>query len=97
MFAGIVSAVAGIVVGAMTSLSPALGGAALGVLAVIILGGFDSILGAIVAGLIIGLIESLTAGYLGGKVRDIVPYVTVLLILMVKPYGLFGTRQIERL
>ena len=49
------------------------------------------------AGLIIGLIESLTAGYLGGKVRDIVPYVTVLLILMIKPYGLFGTRQIERL
>ena len=97
MFAGVVGAVAGIVVGSMTSLSPALGGAALGVLAVIILGGLDSILGAIVAGLIIGLIESLTAGYLGGKVRDIVPYVTVLLILMVKPYGLFGTRQIERL
>jgi len=97
VFAGIVGAVAGIVVGAMTSLSPALGGVALGVLAVIILGGLDSVLGAIVAGLIIGLIESLTAGYLGGKVRDIVPYVTVLLILMVKPYGLFGTRQIERL
>ncbi|MEK7753855.1 MAG: branched-chain amino acid ABC transporter permease, partial [Acidobacteriota bacterium] len=97
VFAGIVGAVAGIVVGAMTSLSPALGGAALGVLAVIILGGLDSILGAIVAGLIIGVIESLTAGYLGGKVRDIVPYAIVLLILMVKPYGLFGTRQIERL
>jgi branched-chain amino acid transport system permease protein len=97
MFAGLVGAVAGIVVAGMTSLSPALGGAALGVLAVIILGGLDSILGAIVAGLVVGLIESLTAGYLGGKVRDIVPYVTVLLILMVKPYGLFGTRQIERL
>ncbi len=97
MFAGVVGAVAGIVVGSMTSLSPALGGAALGVLAVIILGGLDSIAGAIVAGLIIGVIESLTAGYLGGKVRDIVPYVTVLLILLVKPYGLFGTRQIERL
>jgi len=97
MFAGIVGAVAGIVVGSMTSLSPALGGAALGVLAVIILGGLDSIAGAIVAGLIVGVIESLTAGYLGGKVRDIVPYVTVLVILMVKPYGLFGTRRIERL
>ena len=97
MFAGVVGAVAGIVVGSMTSLSPALGGAALGVLAVIILGGLDSIAGAIVAGLIIGIVESLTAGYLGGKVRDIVPYVTVLLILMIKPYGLFGTRRIERL
>ena len=97
MFAGVVGAVAGIVVGSMTSLSPTLGGAALGVLAVIILGGLDSIAGAIVAGLIVGIVESLTAGYLGGKVRDIVPYVTVLLILMIKPYGLFGTRRIERL
>ena len=97
MFAGVVGAVAGIVVGSMTSLSPALGGAALGVLAVIILGGLDSIAGAIVAGLIVGVVESLTAGYLGGKVRDIVPYVTVLLILMIKPYGLFGTRRIEML
>lgn len=97
MFAGMVGAVAGIVVAAATSLSPALGGTALGVLAVIILGGLDSIAGAIVAGLIVGLIESLTAGYLGGKVRDIVPYATVLVILLLKPYGLFGTRQIERL
>ena len=97
VFAGVVGAVAGIVVASITSLSPALGGAALGVLAVIILGGLDSIPGAIVAALVIGVIESLTAGYLGGKVRDIVPYMTVLLILMVRPYGLFGTRQIERL
>ncbi|MBA2521824.1 MAG: branched-chain amino acid ABC transporter permease [Solirubrobacterales bacterium] len=97
VFAGLVGAIAGIVVASLTSLSPALGGAALGVLAVIILGGLDSIAGAIVAGLIVGLIESLTAGYLGGKVRDIVPYVTVLVILLVRPYGLFGTRQIERL
>jgi branched-chain amino acid transport system permease protein len=97
IFAGLVGAVAGIVVASITSLSPALGGAALAVLAVIILGGLDSIAGAIVAGLIVGLLESLTAGYLGGKVRDIVPYVVVLLILLLRPYGLFGTRRIERL
>ena len=97
IFAGLVGAIAGIVVASMTSLSPALGSAALTVLAVIILGGLDSIAGAIVAGLIVGLLESLTAGYLGGKVRDIVPYVVVLVILLVRPYGLFGTRQIERL
>lgn len=97
IFAGVVGAVAGIIVASITSLSPALGSTALGVLAVIILGGLDSIAGAIVAGLIVGLLESLTAGYLGGKVRDIVPYVTVLVILLIRPYGLFGTRQIERL
>jgi branched-chain amino acid transport system permease protein len=97
IFAGLVGAIAGILVASVTSLSPALGSAALGVLAIIILGGLDSIAGAIVAGLIVGLIESLTAGYLGGKVRDIVPYITVLVILLVRPYGLFGTRQVERL
>jgi len=97
IYAGLVGALAGIVVASITSLSPALGTTALGVLAVIILGGLDSIVGAIVAGLIVGLLESLTAGYLGGKVRDIVPYLVVLLILLVRPYGLFGTRRIERL
>ena len=64
--------------------------------AAIILGGLDSILGAIVASLIIGWVEAVAAGYLGGKSRDVVPYVVVLAILVVRPYGLFGTRTIER-
>jgi branched-chain amino acid transport system permease protein len=97
IFAGLTGAVAGIIVASMTSLSPALGTVALGVLAVIILGGLDSILGAIVAGLVIGWLESVTVGFLGGKARDVVPYAIVLLVLMIRPYGLFGTRDIERL
>lgn len=97
IFAGIVGAIAGVVAASMTTLSPALSHIALGVLAVIILGGLDSIVGAIVAGLAIGVIESLTSAYLGGKVRDIVPYLIVLVILLIRPYGLFGTRQVERL
>ena len=47
--------------------------------------------------LIVGLVEALGAGYLGGKSRDVVPYVVVLAILVVRPYGIFGTRTIERL
>ena len=78
-------------------LSPSLAAAALSVFAAIILGGMDSVLGAIVASLILGWIESIAAGYLGGKSRDIVPYVVVLLILVARPYGIFGTRSIERL
>jgi len=97
IFAGLTGAVAGIIVASMTSLSPALGNVALGVLAVIILGGLDSVLGAIVAGLVIGWLEAVTVGFIGGKARDLVPYVVVLVILMVRPYGLFGTRDIERL
>jgi branched-chain amino acid transport system permease protein len=97
IFAGITGAVAGVIVASMTSLSPTLGNVALGVLAVIILGGLDSIAGAIVAGLIVGWLESMAVGFVGGQVRDIVPYAVVLVILMVRPYGLFGTRDVERL
>lgn len=97
IFAGVTGAVAGIIVASMTSLTPSLGNVALGVLAVIILGGLDSIAGAIIAGLIVGWLESVTVMLFGGLARDVVPYVVVLVILMVRPYGLFGTRDIERL
>ena len=50
-----------------------------------------------VASLIVGWVEALGAGYLGGKSRDILPYVVVLAILVVRPHGIFGTRSIERL
>lgn len=94
---GVVGTVAGVLIASSAGLSPLLAAAALGVFAAIILGGLDSILGAIVASLIIGWVEAVAAGYLGGKTRDIVPYVVVLAILVVKPYGIFGTRTIERL
>jgi branched-chain amino acid transport system permease protein len=97
VFAGCVGAVAGTIVASISSLSPALSGAALGVLAVVILGGLDSVAGAIIAGLLVGWLESIAVGYFGGKARDLVPYVVVLAILMVRPYGLLGTRNIERL
>ncbi|MDB5859189.1 MAG: branched-chain amino acid transporter permease [Ramlibacter sp.] len=97
LLSGLVGTVAGVLIASSAGLSPLLASAALGVFAAIILGGMDSILGAIVASLIIGWIEAVAAGYLGGKSRDVVPYVVVLAILTVKPYGLFGTRTIERL
>lgn len=61
-----------------------------------ILGGLDSILGAGVAGVIIGVVENLAGGYLGSGYKEIAGFVVVLLVLMVKPYGLFGEREIER-
>jgi branched-chain amino acid transport system permease protein len=97
MLAGSVGTVAGVLIASSAGLSPSLAAAALSVFAAIILGGMDSVLGAIVASLILGWIESIAAGYLGGKSRDIVPYVVVLLILVARPYGIFGTRSIERL
>lgn len=97
VLSGLVGTVAGVLIASSAGLSPLLASAALGVFAAIILGGMDSVLGAIVASLIIGWVEALGAGYLGGKSRDIVPYVVVLAILVVRPYGIFGTRSIERL
>jgi branched-chain amino acid transport system permease protein len=76
---------------------------ALVALPVIILGGLDSLPGAVVGGLLVGLIQEVVATYqrflpewLGGNVSIISPYVLMLLVLLVRPYGLFGTREVER-
>lgn len=95
--AGLAGTVAGVLIASSAGLSPLMAGTALAVLAAIVLGGLDSIAGAVVASLIIGTIETLAANYLGGKMREVVPYLVVLVILIVRPYGLFGTRAIERL
>ena len=63
---------------------------------VVILGGLDSVPGAMVAGTIIGLLMTYTAGYIGGGLQMVIPYVVLVLILLVRPYGLFGEVRIER-
>ncbi len=57
-----------------------------------VVGGFGSLPGAIVGGLIIGIVESLSGFYLPDGFKDIAPYVVVLIMLMVKPNGLFGEK-----
>ena len=97
VLSALVGTVAGVLIASSAGLSPLLAAAAMSVFAAIILGGLDSIVGAIVASLLIGWVEALAAGYLGGKSRDIVPFVVVLVILIFRPYGIFGSRTIERL
>jgi branched-chain amino acid transport system permease protein len=65
---------------------------------VVILGGLDSIPGAILGGLIIGLLQSYAGGYLPAELGlgEVAPFLALLLILLVRPYGLFGQRIIER-
>jgi len=62
----------------------------------LILGGLDSVPGALLGGLIIGLVEPL-GGYWAPGIREIVPWVAMLLILLIRPYGLFGQKDIERI
>jgi branched-chain amino acid transport system permease protein len=98
--AGIVSALGGVVWGAMLGVDNQLAVVGLKVFPVVILGGLDSILGAVVGGLIVGVVENLAAGYLdpfvGGGTKDFAPYVLMIITLMIRPYGLFGKPQIER-
>jgi branched-chain amino acid transport system permease protein len=99
--AGVVSALAGLVWGAMIGVDNQLAVVGLKVFPVVILGGLDSIVGAVVGGLIVGVVENLAAGYLdpyvGGGTKDFAPYVLMILALMIRPYGIFGRRIIQRI
>jgi branched-chain amino acid transport system permease protein len=98
--AGTVSALGGVIWGSMLGVDVHLALVGLKVFPVVILGGLDSIVGAVIGGLIVGVVESLAAGYLdpfvGGGTKDFAPYVLMILMLMFKPYGMFGTHRIER-
>jgi branched-chain amino acid transport system permease protein len=99
--AAVVSAVGGILLGAVRGgVDGSLAFFGLKVVPVAILGGLDSVLGAIVGGLVIGVLENLSGGYLdplfGGGVKEVAPFAALVVILMIRPYGLFGKVRIER-
>jgi branched-chain amino acid transport system permease protein len=98
--AGIVSALGGIVWGSLLGVDVHLSLVGLKVFPVVILGGLDSVPGAILGGLIVGLVENVAAGYVdpyvGGGTKDFAPYVLMIVALMVRPYGIFGKPIIER-
>ncbi|MCL4774397.1 MAG: branched-chain amino acid ABC transporter permease [Burkholderiaceae bacterium] len=96
-----VSALAGVVVGMVNGVSSGLSFFGIKVFPVVILGGLDSIVGAILGGLVIGVLENLAefadSQYLNlGNLYTVAPFYALIVILMIKPYGLFGTKQIER-
>jgi branched-chain amino acid transport system permease protein len=100
--AATVSATAGIVIGMVNGVSSSLSMMGVKVFPAVILGGLDSIVGAIVGGLIIGVLENVAeffdSQYLHiGNMYDIAPFYVLLIILWFKPYGLFGTKDIERI
>lgn len=97
---GVVAIVAGILWGSRLGVGFAISLIALKALPVLIIGGIDSIPGAIVGGLIVGASESLAEGFIGplvgGGVQDVFAYLVALIFLIVRPYGLFGRPVIER-
>lgn len=97
----VVSAVAGVVVGVVNGVSSALSFYGIKVFPAVILGGLDSVVGAVLGGLIVGVLENLAqyvdAQWLNwGNMYQVAPFYALILILLIKPYGLFGTKTIER-
>ncbi len=97
----VVSGIAGVVIGLVSAVSNSLAIIGIKVFPAVIVGGLDSIVGAIIGGLTIGLLENfaefLDGQYLHiGNMYSVAPFYVLLIILMIKPYGLFGTPDIER-
>lgn len=99
--AGIVALLGGLAWGNMIGVDTQLALVGLKVFPVVILGGLDSIIGVVVGGIIVGVVEALTSGfidpYVGGGMKDFAPYVLMVIMLMIRPYGIFGRRLIERI
>jgi branched-chain amino acid transport system permease protein len=101
VISAIVSGIGGVLIGNINGINNSLFHFGLKVFPATILGGLDSILGAALGGIIVGVLENLSDGLcktyfdLSG-VKEVAPYVILVIILMIKPYGLFGTREIER-
>jgi len=101
ILSAVVAAVAGIATANVMDIYYMLPYIGINGLIVAICGGLDSLLGALVVGLLLGVVENVGAAYLdpivGGGVKDVVGYVVLLLVLLIKPYGLFGLVRIERI
>jgi len=96
--AGIIAALGGVVLGGRVGLSvvttPLV---ALKIFPAVLFGGLDSILGALVGGLLVGVLENLAGGLIDPKIAEITPYIILLLVLLVRPEGAFGLKRIERI
>lgn len=99
-FSCLVAAVGGVVLGTITNVGVNLSPIGMKAWPAVIIGGLDSIPGALIGGIIVGVLEGLSGGYLESLlmgIKDVAPYLILLLILLIKPYGLFGLKRMERI
>jgi branched-chain amino acid transport system permease protein len=94
--AAVLAGIAGICYGSVAIVNTSMTELALSAIPAIMLGGLDSIEGAVIGGVIIGIIQGFTNTYLGGQYQDVVTYSLLLVILLTRPQGLFGTKQVAR-
>ncbi|MGB8385596.1 MAG: branched-chain amino acid ABC transporter permease [Dermatophilaceae bacterium] len=96
VLAAVSALIAGVLLADLSAVEQNIASFGLIVFPVVILGGLDSIPGTIVGGLIIGLLKQYVSGYADPGLAEVVPYVVLMAILMVRPYGIFGETRIER-
>jgi branched-chain amino acid transport system permease protein len=90
------AAIAGVLVGVIYDLEPGMWLTGLRSFPAVILGGLDSVFGAALGGILIGVVENMSEGYIGRGMKEIAGFLLILIVLMVRPYGLFGKPDIER-
>ncbi len=94
--AAMVATLGGLLLGSINGVDPTLGIIGMKAFPAVLVGGLDSVPGALVGGLIVGIVEGLTAGFIDPALAEIAPFIVLLLILVIKPDGLFGLKRIER-
>jgi branched-chain amino acid transport system permease protein len=97
-----VGVIGGILLGGVSGVMIPLAEVGIKAFAVVLLGGVNSIGGAIVAGIILGVLENVAAGYLdpllpGGGLSNVFPFIVMIIVLIFRPHGLFGQARIERI
>ena len=92
----VIAGIAGIFFALIYDLSPAMFQLGLKSFPAAILGGLDAVIGSGIGGLLIGVAENMAGGYLGSGTKEVAGFVLIIVILMVRPFGLFGQRDIER-
>jgi branched-chain amino acid transport system permease protein len=97
VLAATTGAVAGAILATRNGVSPSLGLFGFSVLAIVLMGGLDSYIGVFIAALAVGFLEAMAQWRLGGEVAEIVPYIAVLIVILIRPHGLFGQKEIERI
>ncbi len=90
-------AVAGAILATRNGISPSLGLFGFSVLAIVLMGGLDSYVGVFIAAMTVGVLEAMTQWKLGGEWAEIVPYVAVLVVIIFRPHGLMGQKEVERI
>ena len=97
VLAAATGAIAGAILAARDGVSPALGLFGFSVLAIVLMGGLDSFVGVFIAAMAVGILEAVAQWKLGGEWVEITPYITVLIVILIRPHGLFGQKEVERI